>query len=286
MSHGYDIERDMRTLKVTDIDPKVVNEDLLYELFSQFGVVADVRWQTVSRDKSRHQSGQDSGPALLYDKVRENTAYVEYRTSSDAEYAFQVLRDCRIQLYGKEMKVIFRALNSLEKLSETGGVLDVHSVEKRGGISLFDIGAKLYVSNFNKSITVNELREFFSKFGPFAVDVRLITDRDGVSKGACVVSYQSFEVADAVLNDLQGQIWRDRYIKIEYADLGDGSGRKHGSAEERERALKFMDKERTHAANIAASQEEMRRQQQVHAAGNLPSWAQEVPQARAAYGRV
>lgn len=289
MSHGYDVERDLRTLMVDDIDANQVTEDILYELFSQFGVVTDIRWKTVDRDRMRGQE-KDEGAALLRDRVRTNTAFVEYRTSSDAEYAFQVLSDCRIKLFGKDMRVVYRSMETLRKLKMTGGVIDTSSVAKRGSASLFGIGAKLHVSNLKKTTTLADLRELFSRFGNFAEDIRLLTDRDGHSKGECIVSYDSFAASDAALDAMQGKVWKDTHVKIEYANLEDRSGAKHGSVEERKRALLFAEKERSHAAAVAASSEGLQRKREAAQGGEL-AWAQGVPTTAetpqtSVYGRI
>lgn len=285
----FDIDKEMRTLRVSDVDPDKVSEDILYELFSQFGVVTDIQWQTVLRDTAKSAAAAanrrsansfstttNAGgiPALLNDRIKDESVFVEFQTSADAKYAYDVLKDCRIQLYNKEMKVSYKALSAIEKLA-AGGAIDVHSIERQGNFTgLFEIGAKLYISNFNRSITAAELTEFFSQFGPFAAPIRVITDKDGLSKGACVVSYKSFESSDRALDEMDGQIFKDRILKIEYADVGDGSGLKHGSIEERERALKFKEQESAHNANVQSSKEAAAAQ--LKKSSNVPAWAQAV----------
>lgn len=109
-----------------------------------------------------------------------------------------------------------------------------------GSTTMDDIGAKLLVENLDKKLTTQELSTFFQQFGPFAAPVKLITDQDGFSKGKCIVSYKDFDTSDSVLDQTEGMVFSNRVLKIQYAQLEDGSGRRHGSPEERANAKKFQ----------------------------------------------
>ena len=151
------------------------------------------------------------------------------------------------------------------------------------GIGMFEVGAKLLVENLDKRITQQELTRFFQQFGPFAAPVNLITDIDGFSKGKCVLSYQDFDTSDKVLDEMEGRVFSDRILRIRYAQMEDGSGRLHGSPEERANAKKFHSAAARYNAAISNAKAAITKRTRVEGStaaaasgtsgGSVPSWA-------------
>lgn len=76
---------------------------------------------------------------------------------------------------------------------------------------------KLYVGNLPYEITETELTEAFGQFGTPA-SVKLITDRDtGRGKGFGFVEMESAELAQTVVDELNGKEMFGRTLKIDIA---------------------------------------------------------------------
>lgn len=51
---------------------------------------------------------------------------------------------------------------------------------------------------------------------------------------------------------MHNKIFRDRIISVQYAELEDGSGKLHGSEEERQNAILIQEEARKYAAKVQA----------------------------------
>ena len=173
------------------------DEDILFELGTQFGVVKRV---TIPRDKL-------SG-------TREDFAFIEFATPADAKYCADVLTRAPIELYGKRLRVSYKG--------DVAGGMD----------SLLEIGAKLCIRNMDVSVDEAALATHFEQFGKFAVPPRVLRDDNGLSKGVGFVSYDSFEAADAAIAAMNNRWLANRLIAVDFAERSDGRGR-HGTEEER-----------------------------------------------------
>jgi splicing factor 3B subunit 4 len=175
-----------------------VDEDLLWELFSQVGPVVDV---SVPADRV---TGRPAG-----------FAFVEFRGEMDAEYAMRVLN--MVPLYGKCMRV---------RRSGEGG-------NGPGAAPRAEVGANLFVGNLAEDATERALYDTFSAFGCI-LETRVQRDLEsGAPKGFGFVNFDSFEAADAAIEALNGQFLSGRPVVVQYALRKDSRTERHGSAEER-----------------------------------------------------
>ena len=173
------------------------DEDLLFELGTQFGNVARVEFP-------RHRLGGNE---------REDFAFLEFATEADAKYFHQVLTASPIDLYGKRLRVGFRGDDNQETES------------------LHEIGAKLCVRGLALTMDESDLAKHFGQFGTFAVPPKLLRTRENVSRGMAFISFNTFEAADTAI-EKQNQRWLNgKQVSVTFADKPDGT--KYGSAEDR-----------------------------------------------------
>jgi splicing factor 3B subunit 4 len=181
------------TVYVGGLEDKV-DEELLWELFTQVGPIVNVY---MPRDKV-------SG-------AHQNYGFVEFRSELDAEYAVKVLS--MIYLYGKPLRV------SRSSSDKTGKA---------------DVGANLFVGNLDAEVDEKQLHETFSSFGSLVETPHIMRDLDtGNSKGFGFVKYDSFEAADTAIECMNGQWFANRQIVVQYSYRKDAPGERHGSAAER-----------------------------------------------------
>lgn len=87
---------------------------------------------------------------------------------------------------------------------------------------------ELYVGNLDYSVSENELREFFSKFGTVE-NAKLITDRyTGQSKGFGFVEFSSKEEAEAAIEESNGKELNGRSMKVNFSRQKEGGGNAGG----------------------------------------------------------
>lgn len=97
------------------------------------------------------------------------------------------------------------------------------------------MSSKLYVGNLAFSITEDQLREAFSKFGNVE-SVKIVTDETGRSKGFGFVEMSTDEEADKAVKGLNGTELFGRAVKVDLArpkefrprDTRGGSGHRGG----------------------------------------------------------
>ncbi|MEM7146273.1 MAG: RNA-binding protein [Verrucomicrobiota bacterium] len=90
------------------------------------------------------------------------------------------------------------------------------------------MNTKIYVGNFPFESTEDELRELFSQYGA-VMEVAIIMDREtGRPRGFGFVTMADREGMDAAVNNLDGQEWNGRSLKVNEArpreDRGGGGG--------------------------------------------------------------
>ncbi|KAM9986391.1 hypothetical protein ACTFIY_010800 [Dictyostelium cf. discoideum] len=175
-------------LLIRDLDP-MVTESLLMELFIQAAPVVKV---FIPKDKLTQQhSGR---------------AYVEFQSSSDAEYALKVMKFVR--LFNKEIKI------------------------KKENKDKVDIGANLFIGNLDADVDERILHDTFSRFGTIIFTPKVMRDENGVSKGFAFINFDSFEASDAAIEAMNGQFLCNKPISVTYARKKD-SNERHGSSAER-----------------------------------------------------
>jgi splicing factor 3B subunit 4 len=191
------VRNDKATVYVGNVPPDA-DEDLIWELGTQFGVVRKVN---MPRDRLTG--------------VRDDFCFVEFNSQLDAKYMADVLTIAPVELFGKKLKVSYKGddrwLND----------------------SLLEIGAKLCVRHLDMACDEAALTEHFGQFGGFAIPPRLLRTPTGASRGIAFLSYDTFDAADAALAAAEGSFYMNKRIAVSYADKADGSGGKHGSEEER-----------------------------------------------------
>jgi len=82
----------------------------------------------------------------------------------------------------------------------------------------------IYVGNLSYNVTEDELSEMFAKYGEVE-SVKIITDRfSGQSKGFGFVEMPSNSEADQAIKALNGNLVKDRNVKINQANPGGKRG--------------------------------------------------------------
>ncbi|CUE77965.1 RNA-binding protein, putative [Bodo saltans] len=220
-----------RRLTFLDMPPEC-KIDVLYELCSQFGKVEDVFVPRAQRD---------AGPD---EKIR---CYVTFAAVEDAKYCYEALHRGRVKLYNKDLRILHDIPTSNES-----GLAD--GAKRKRAVDLHEVGAKLYIKGVNPDVSLFDITSFFEKFGPLAVPIRMLTDKDGNFKGKLMVSFRDFETSDRVIQEMHRAVLFDRLITVEYAELEDGSGDRHGSDVERQNAVLLREERRKYDEQLAAEQ--------------------------------
>lgn len=180
---------------IGNIDERATSA-MIYEIMLQMGPIHNIH---MPRDRVT-QSHQGFG-------------FVEYRTSTDAEYAANVMNG--IKLYGKSLRVN-KASSDKQKSAE--------------------VGAELFVGNLDQGVDEKILYDTFSRFGPLLSLPKVAREESGASKGFGFVSFADFDSSDAAVNNLHGQYLLSKEISVQYAFKKDGKGERHGDEAERELA--------------------------------------------------
>jgi splicing factor 3B subunit 4 len=170
-----------------------VNEGILWELMLQAGPVVNV---FIPRDKL----------------TRDHQAFgfVEFQLEQDADYAIKIMN--MVKLYGKPIRV---------------------NKAIRGEQSA-DVGANLFVGNLDPEVDETLLWETFSRFGVLVAAPKIMRDPDTqISRGFAFVNYDSFEAADAAIEQMNGQFLCGKAISVTYAFKKDSKTERHGSMAER-----------------------------------------------------
>ncbi len=161
------------------------SEELLWELFLQAGVVANVH---IPKDKVTN--------------VHQGFGFVEFRTESDAEYAIKIMN--MIKLHGQPLRLNKKA---------------------SGEMKVMEVGANLFIGNLSEEVDEKLLYDTFSAFGVITGSTpKCMRDPEtGVSRGFAFVNYDCFEAADMAIEAMNGQYLCGRAISVQYAYKKDGS---------------------------------------------------------------
>lgn len=232
------------------------DESLIHELCTQFGPVARVKWPSTTTNISGTSQ-------------RTNYCFVDFYCPEDAKYCFEALYRSHVKLFDKEVRVSHASTEIAQR--EAGG-----RSGGRGAVQgLHEIGAKIIIRNVDKTATEYEIATFFEQFGSLAVPPRMLRDYAGNFRGIVILSYRDFTSSDRAVREMHEKVYRDRVISVQYAEMEDGSGRLHGSAEERANARLIKAEERKYQEKIARETTEARQHQQ-HNRVNQTSWADNV----------
>ena len=184
------------TVYVGNLDGKV-DEELLWELFIQCGPIASI---SLPRDRvtSCHQG----------------FAFVEYKSTDDADYSIKVLN--MIRLYGKPIRC------------------NKSAVVDKGGRGGSELGANVFVGGLSPEVDEAYLADTVSAFGPVTFTKIMRDPETSVSKGYAFVSFDGFSAADAAIAAMNGQYLGNKVISVSYAQKKEGARvETHGTAAER-----------------------------------------------------
>ncbi|EDR22178.1 splicing factor 3B subunit, putative [Entamoeba dispar SAW760] len=168
-----------------------VDEQLLYELMIQAGPVVNV---SIPRDRISNQ--------------HKGIGYVEFQHDYDADYAVKVFGD-NIKLYGKQVKFS-------------------RNVQLKKSV---DIGANLFVSGIDDSVSETTLSDAFRNFGNIISSVK-IEKNEKTGKNFAFISYDNFDASDKAIANMNGQMMGGKQISVEYA-FKNKKGERYGDASER-----------------------------------------------------
>ncbi|RWS02172.1 hypothetical protein B4U79_04340 [Dinothrombium tinctorium] len=162
----------LQTVFVSNLDFNT-SEDTLRKVFSEFGEISELRLV-------RNYKGLSKG-----------LCYIEY---SSIEATKTALKHDRMPIDGRPVFI-----------NEVG---KKHQFQYQKGLEK----NKLFVKNLDRSLTQEEIREVFEKYGKVK-DVRLVTFRNGYSKG---LAYIEFEDELGAQNGLKadGMLLKDRIITV------------------------------------------------------------------------
>lgn len=180
------------TAYVGNLDERV-NEELLWELMVQGGVVVNVH---IPRDKitSCHQG----------------FGFVEFRSEEDADYCIKIMN--MIQIYGKHIRV--------NKASQDRKSLDIGANLFIGNLEA-NVDEKLLYDTFSAFGGISQTPKIMR-------DIETT-----MSKGFGFLGYDSFQAADLAIECMHGQYLCNRQIVVQYAYKKDSNGERHGSQAER-----------------------------------------------------
>ncbi|CAJ1004811.1 putative RNA recognition motif (RRM, RBD, or RNP domain) [Leishmania naiffi] len=245
---------DLRRVSFTNLDEHC-DEGIVYELCLQFGRIQSISWPTEVNLNGMPQ--------------RASRCYVDFENAEDAKYCFEALYRARIKLFNKELRV-FHASTELAQGGAAGS--------QRSGavvVGLHEVGAKVVVRNIDYRVTEFDVTRFFESFGQFAAPPRMLRDSVGNFRGVVVLSYKTFEASDRVIRDMDQKMFRDRVISVHYALMEDGSGRLHGTKEERANAALIREEEKRYREMVAKEMAVMRQERQQNRVQDA-SWAEKV----------
>lgn len=170
-----------------------MDEELVYELFLQFGPVVNV-YMPKDRVSGSHQG----------------FGFVEYRGEEDADYAIKVAN--MIKLYNKPIRVNKAA--SDKKDADVGANLFVGNLDP-------SVDEKMLYDAFSAFGVV------------LGAPKIMRDPDTGQSKGFGFVSFDSFEASDAAIDAMDNQFLCNRPISVQYALKRGSRHERHGDAAER-----------------------------------------------------
>lgn len=186
---------------VGNLDP-LVDEPLLYELFTQFGPVSLLN---LPKDRVLRQ--------------HQGYGFVEFKTVADATYALEILRG--IRLYGRTLK--------MKRTDSNTNSSSLNNTERN-----VSVGARLFIKNLSPLVDEEYLKNTFSEFGRLIEKPWIARNEDGSSKGHGIIEYGDFDDSDLAIKNMNGAILMNNQISVEYAYKdGTSKGLRHGDSVER-----------------------------------------------------
>lgn len=244
---------DLRRIVINDISERC-DEEIIHELALQFGPVRRIIWPT-----EQNLSGLPQ---------HKSYCFVDYVHPEDAKYSFQVLSKSNIKLYEKPIRVSHVSAELQQKESGVVGMGNSVRSSAHQPRGLHEVGAKLIVRNVDMTATEFDITNFFQQFGQFAAPPRMLRNSAGNFRGVVILSYKDFAYSDLAIQKMHERVFRDRIISVQYAELEDGSGRLHGSEQERKNAALIQEEERKYQEKLEAELRAARQQN--------TSWAQQA----------
>lgn len=182
-AHGviihHDSKKDERTVFLSNLSYHI-EEEQIREIFNEIGEITDLRLV-------RDYKGRPKG-----------FCYVEFATQ---ENAVEALKKDRMPLEGRPM-FISPCEDKKNNPNRT-------NFKFRTGLEK----NKLFVKGIPQDMTVEELKEMFNSYGPLK-DVRLVTYRNGHSKGLAYIEYEDENSASAALVKTDGSKIREHIISV------------------------------------------------------------------------
>ena len=213
-----------------------VDEDLLFELGTQFGIVRRVH---IPIDKET--------------MAKADFAFIEFHSPADAMYMKDVIQNsvAPLRLFGKTVVVSYHPTSASSR--QLAAAAD----------ALLNVGANITISNLDrKMIDLQKLQVHFEHFGKLAgvpkihEQINNNNNTDSASGGSdtcsATIYFQNHDASDAAIAAFDGQFLFGRRVRVEYAMKEDGSGR-HGSKEEREvYQRRFQQQQQQEATGVTA----------------------------------
>ncbi|KAJ6509029.1 hypothetical protein C8R45DRAFT_463110 [Mycena sanguinolenta] len=166
------------TLYVTNF-PESMDDASMRELFGRYGILFDVRW-----------------PSKKFKNTR-RFCYVQFTSPASAQSA--------LELHGRELEPGM-TLNVLISNPERKKERTDQDADER----------EIYVAGLSKFATKVDLEKLFKPYGSVK-DVRMSTDKDGLSKGFAFVEFEDEKSAQAAL-EANNQELKKRRIAVTLAD--------------------------------------------------------------------
>ncbi|MEW5297148.1 MAG: hypothetical protein WDW38_005970 [Sanguina aurantia] len=180
------------TVYAGNLDPQVT-EELIWELFTQAGPVANV-YLPKDRVTNNHQG----------------YGFVEFKGEEDCDYAIKILN--MIKMFGKPIRV--NKASSDRKTLDVGANLFIGNLDP-------DVDEKLLYDTFSAfGVIINTPK-------------LMRDPETGNSRGFGFVSYDCFEAADACIEAMGGQYLCNRAITVSFAFKKDTKAERHGTPAER-----------------------------------------------------
>lgn len=194
-SNGKESRNQQATVWIGGLEAQCT-EELVWELMCQAGPVVSVN---MPRDKIT--------------QTHNGYAFCEFVDADTADYAVRITN--MLKLYGKQLRVNKAAMDQKDQPDQ--------------GFS-----ANLFVGNLDPDMDEKTLYDTFSQFGA-VLSVKIMVDPEtGKPKGFGFVSFDTFEAADAAIENMNNAFLNNRSTHCSYAYKKDGTkGERHGSESER-----------------------------------------------------
>lgn len=89
----------------------------------------------------------------------------------------------------------------------------------KGGMKGFIPTKKVFVGGLPKEATEDVILEYFANFGE-VVDLKVVYDDEGISKGFCFLTYDSEEAAQAAMDNHEHNAILGKWVDVKHGDIG------------------------------------------------------------------